>query len=238
MVNSANVAILLRVSSTAVIITGGPRPAGTTVLPRPLLPVGDRAILDIVLRQLHRAGFRDVVVTVADRAPLVQAVFGDGAAHGLRISYQLEHEPLELLDTFLMMNGDVLTDIDHASLLAAHRAAGSLLTVATHDRVVDVDYGIVHADGEAVTAYESAPRLHHRASMGVHAVEPAAMAYGTAADVPGLVRTLLAAGEPVGAYVHAGHSLNIGRHDDYTRAQEHAATILPRLLGRPELHAA
>jgi NDP-sugar pyrophosphorylase family protein len=205
--------------STAVILAGGPRPAGTSVLPRPLLPVGDRAILDIVLRQLRDAGFRDVVITVAGRAPLVQAVFGDGAALGLRIRYQLEHDPLELTDTFLMMNGDVLTDLDHTALLAAHRAAGSVLTVATHERALDVDYAIVHADGDSVTDYEIAPRLHHRVSMGVYAVEPAALAHGTVTDVPGLVGTLLAAGQPVGQHLHSGQWLDIGRPDDYARAQ-------------------
>jgi NDP-sugar pyrophosphorylase family protein len=220
MVDRPNRVDTARVRSAAVILAGGPRPAGITVLPRPLLPVGERAILDIVLRQLSSAGFLDVVITVAGRAPLVQAVFGDGAAHGLRIRYQLEHEPLALADTFLMMNGDVLTDLDHAVLLAAHRAAGSALTVATHERTVDVDYEIVHADGDAVTAYEAAPKLHHRVSMGVYAVEPAAMAHGTVADVPGLVRALIDAGEPVGQYLHAGRWLDIGRPDDYARAQQ------------------
>ena len=237
--------------SAAVILAGGrgSRLAPyTTVLPKPLLPVGDRAILEVVLRQLRGAGFDEVVLAVGHLAHLVQAVVGDGSAHGMRIRYYVENEPLGtagalariegLADTFLMMNGDVLTDLDYARLLDAHREAGNMLTIATHEREVIDDYGILHTDRgggavEAVVGYEEKPTHRYRVSMGVYALEPAAIEHvpaGEAFDLPDLVQALLAAREPVGSYAHDGYWLDIGRHDDYERAQRDADEVLPRLL--------
>jgi NDP-sugar pyrophosphorylase family protein len=237
--------------SAAVILAGGrgSRLAPyTAVLPKPLLPVGDRAILEIVLRQLRGAGFEQVVIAVGHLAHLIQAVLGDGSEHGLRIRYHLEDQPLGtagalatmdgLADTFLMMNGDVLTDLDYNDLLEAHRDSGNTLTIATHEREVATDYGVLHTNGQsgpthAVVGYEEKPKLHYRVSMGVYALEPAAIAHvpvGLAFDLPDLVQALLAAGEPVGSYAHTGYWLDIGRHDDYERAQREADDVLPRLL--------
>jgi NDP-mannose synthase len=235
------------VPSKAVILAGGrgSRLAPyTTVMPKPLLPVGDRAILEIVLRQLKTAGIEDVVIAVGHLAHLVQAVLGDGSSYGLRVKYHLEDEPLGtagalarlegLDDTFLMMNGDVLTDLDYRRLLTAHREAGNAMTIATHERDVAIDYGVLHTDTEdGVVAYEEKPRLHYRVSMGVYALEPAAIAHvpdGRAFDVPDLVQALLTAGDPVGSLPHDGYWLDIGRHDDYERAQREADDVLPRLL--------
>lgn len=220
----------------------------TTVLPKPLLPVGDRAILDIVLRQLGTAGFGEVTIAVGHLAHLVQAVLGDGSAHGLRIRYHLEGEPLGtagplahidgLTDTFLTMNGDVLTDLDYSALVEAHREAGNAMTIATQRRAVETDYGVLHTSGDSgrtqtVVGYEEKPALHFRVSMGVYVLEPAAVAHvprDVAFDVPDLVQALLAAGMPVGSLPHDGYWLDIGRHDDYERAQREADEVLPRLL--------
>jgi NDP-sugar pyrophosphorylase family protein len=220
----------------------------TTVLPKPLLPVGDRAILDIVLRQLATAGFGEITIAVGHLAHLVQAVLGDGSAHGLRIRYHLEAEPLGtagplahidgLAETFLTMNGDVLTDLDYGELVDAHRQAGNAMTIATHRRTVETDYGVLRTSGDggrtqAVVGYEEKPSLHFRVSMGVYVLEPAAVAHvprDVAFDVPDLVQALLAAGAPVGSFPHDGYWLDIGRHDDYERAQREADAVLPRLL--------
>jgi NDP-mannose synthase len=237
--------------NTAVILAGGKgsRLAPyTTVLPKPLLPVGDRAILEVVLRQLRAAGFDEVVIAVGHLAHLVQAVLGDGTNHGLRIRYLVEDEPLGtagalagvdgLSGTFLMMNGDVLTDLDYMGLVKAHRAAGNAMTIATHEREVATDYGVLHTNGRVgvtrpVVGYEEKPRLQYRVSMGVYVLEPAAIEYvpaGQAFDVPDLVQALLGAGERVGSYAHDGYWLDIGRHDDYERAEREADEMLPRLL--------
>jgi NDP-sugar pyrophosphorylase family protein len=235
------------VSRRAVILAGGrgSRLAPyTTVLPKPLLPVGDRAILDVVVRQLHRTGFDDLTIAVGHLAHLIAAVFGDGSGHGVRIAYHEEQTPrgtagplasIEGLDeTFLMLNGDVLTTLDFRALLDAHRAAGNALTIATHRREVFIDYGVLHTDGaNRLVAYEEKPTLPYTVSMGVYALEPSVRAHVPADrpfDLPDLVNALLAAGEPVGSYPYDGYWLDIGRHDDYEQAIAEFDGLLPRLL--------
>jgi NDP-mannose synthase len=195
------------------------------VLPRPLLPVGDRAILDIVLRQLRDTGFDEVVITGGRHAPLLRTVLGNGSSHGLRLRYLVDSGPPgDLTDTFLMMNGDALTDLDYGHLIAFHRQAGNAMTIATTEREVDTEFGILHTDGgHAVTAYEERPRVRYRVDMGVYAVEPAALAYaGEDFDAGALAKALLAAGERVGSYAHAGYWLDLGRREDFERAQRAA----------------
>lgn len=208
----------------AVILADGQGAGPTVVLPRPLLPVGDRAILDIVLSQLRASGFDEVVIAAGRHAPLLRTVLGDGSGHGLSIRY-LSDGPLGgLTDTFLLMNGDAFTDLDYGRMVAAHRCAGNALTIATCERELETDYGILQTDGgHAVTAYEHKPRLRHRVDMGVYAVEPAALDHaGPALDGASLARALLAAGERVGSYAHDGYWLDLGRRDDFEQAQRAA----------------
>jgi NDP-mannose synthase len=246
------------IARRAVILAGGrgSRLAPyTTVLPKPLMPIGDRAILDVVVRQLRAAGFAELTIAVGHLAHLIRAVFGDGTAHGVPIRYHEEERALGTagplatipgLDaTFLMMNGDVLTTLDYRALVRAHRAAGNVLTVATHRRVVRADYGVLHVDGAAgptqrVVGYEEKPELPYTVSMGVYVLEPAAVRHvprGRPFDLPDLVLALLAAGEPVGSYLFDGYWLDIGRQEDYERAIADSARRLPELLPREEVSA-
>jgi NDP-mannose synthase len=239
------------VTRRAVVLAGGrgTRLAPyTTVLPKPLMPVADRPILDLLLRQLAAAGFDDVTLAVGHLAHLICTVLGDGSQIGVSISYHHEREPLGtagplatiegLDDTFLMLNGDVLTTLDFRALVDAHRQAGNVLTVATRRRVVQTDYGVLHTDGAVgathrVLAYEEKPELPCTVSMGVYAVEPAALELvppGRAFDLPDLVLALLAAGAPVGSYQFDGYWLDIGREDDYRCALVDAERLLDELL--------
>jgi NDP-sugar pyrophosphorylase family protein len=227
------------VGKKAVILAGGKgsRLAPyTTVLPKPLLPVGDRAILDVVVRQLARYGFTDLTFAVGYLAHLIQAVFADGSKHGVSIDYHEESAPLgtagaiatiEGLDeTFLAMNGDVLTALDYANLYRVHQEAGNLLTIATHRRVVQTDYGVIHDDGmlgetHEVTGYTEKPEIPYTVSMGVYVFEPAVLEYierDVYLDLPDLVLRLLEADQPVGHFLYDGYWLDIGRHDDYEKA--------------------
>jgi NDP-sugar pyrophosphorylase family protein len=239
------------VDKRAVILAGGKgtrlKPY-TTVLPKPLMPIGDRAILDVVVRQLRAHGFTRLTFAVGYLAHLIKAVFGDGSEHGVAIDYHEEEEPLGtagplalvdgLDDTFLAMNGDVLTALDYGELIATHREAGNALTVATHRRVVRTEYGVLHVDGRRgatgrVTGYEEKPELPYIVSMGVYVLEPRALAHiprGRRFDIPDLVLALLDAGETVGSYLYEGYWLDVGRHDDYEQALMDYEAILPRLL--------
>jgi NDP-mannose synthase len=239
------------VSRKAIILAGGKGSRlgpYTTVLPKPLLPVGDRAILDVVVHQLRSYGFTDLTLAVGYLAHLIEAVFGDGSDHGVAIEYHLERQPLGtagalgtiegLDDTFLAMNGDVLTGLDYAHLFAAHRRAGNILTIATHRRVVRTDYGVLELDGRvgetsAVTGYEEKPEIPYTVSMGVYVAEPAMLDYvdaGSYLDVPDLVVRLLEEGQPVGSFLYDGYWLDIGRHEDYEKAIREYEQVKHQLL--------
>jgi NDP-sugar pyrophosphorylase family protein len=202
------------------------------VLPKPLMPIGDMPILEIVLRQLRSHGFADIVIAVGHLGALIRTYFGDGSRLGLRVDYALEEEPLGtagpiggiagLDDTFLVMNGDILTDLDFGAFVAAHRRHGALLTVATYRRTVKIDYGVLETEGDSVTRYIEKPTLDYVVSMGVYAMEPQVrdrIPPGRYLDVPDLVRMLLSAGDRVGAYGFDGRWLDIGRPDDFLEAQ-------------------
>ena len=224
----------------------------TTVLPKPLMPIGDRAILDVVVRQLRAHGFTDLVVAVGHLAHLIRAVFGDGSHHGVSITYHEEEEPLGTVgplatidgldETFLVMNGDVLTTLDHLALYQAHVGARNVLTIATHRRVIHSEYGVIHLNGngeqiDRVVGFEEKPEIPYIVSMGVYIMEPEVVQYiprGERFDLPELVLALLAAGRPVGSYLFDGYWLDIGRHDDHLQALQDSETMLPRLLAEAE----
>ena len=204
----------------------------TTVLPKPLMPIVDMPILEIVLNQLKRCGFTDIVIAVGHLASLIKAYFGDGSGLGVRIEYVLEGAPLgtagplgnieSLEETFLVMNGDILTDLDYAELVNHHRGGGSIMTIATHKRTVKIDFGVLETDGGFVMKYIEKPTLNYLVSMGVYVMEPAVRDHikkGEYLDLPDLVRLLLAAGEKVRAYPFEGRWLDIGRQEDFMEAQ-------------------
>ena len=204
----------------------------TMVLPKPLMPIGDMPILEIVLKQLQADGFDHVVIAVGHLAALIKTYFGDGSQLGLRIDYALEDAPLgtagplamiEGLDeTFVVMNGDILTDLNFASMVAEHRRRGAVLTIATYRRTVKIDFGVLKTDDGAVTDYIEKPSLDYVVSMGIYAMEPAVRQHikrGEYLDVPDLVRALLSRGERIGAYHFDGRWLDIGRPDDFIEAQ-------------------
>jgi NDP-sugar pyrophosphorylase family protein len=242
------------VSKRAVILAGGKGSRlgpYTTVLPKPLLPVGDRAILDVVVRQLAAHGFTELTFAVGYLAHLIRAVFNDGTEHGVTIDYHEESEPLGtagalgtidgLDDTFLAMNGDVLTALDYGELCDAHQAAGNLLTIATHRRVVRTDYGVIREDGRVgptrrVVGYEEKPEIPYTVSMGVYVAEPRLLEFierDVYLDLPDLVLRLLEADEQVGSYLYDGYWLDIGRHDDYERAIAEYEEVEPILFKKP-----
>jgi NDP-sugar pyrophosphorylase family protein len=209
----------------------------TSVLPKPLMPVGERAILELVVEQLEACAITDITFCVGYLSHLIQAVFDNRENGHVSITYVHEHEALgtagplrlvpELDDTFVVLNGDVLTDLNYAELVEHHRENGNALTIATRDRPIKIDYGVLHLDGplepsgRRIVAYEEKPELVSTVSMGIYVLEPWVLEHvpaGSHFDVPDLVQSLLAAGEQVGAYRFDGLWFDIGRKEDYERA--------------------
>jgi len=232
----------------AVILAGGQgsrlRPY-TTVLPKPLMPLGDMPILEVVLRQLKRTGVTRVTLAVSYLAELIEAYCGDGSRLGLDIRYSRETRalstagPLKLVpgldETFLVMNGDVLTTLDYAAMVRHHRARGAAATLAMHRRSVRIDYGVVEiGEDGSLRDYLEKPEHHYTVSMGVNVLEPRTLAHiadGEVLGMPDLMLRLKAAGEKVLAYEEPCLWLDIGRMDDYEQALEVFASRRGEFLG-------
>jgi len=229
----------------AVILAGGQgtrlRPY-TTTIPKPLVPVGNRAILEIVLRRLREAGVSDVRMAVNHMAELIMAFFGNGEKLGVAIDYAVEDQPLgtvgglarmdDLPENFIVMNGDVLTDLDYADLMQSHVERGALLTLSTYRRRETVDFGVldVDADSRRVVGFREKPVHDYDVSMGVYVFNrdlvkriPRDRPYG----LDELVLQLLEDGEAIHAYPYSGYWLDLGRPDDYDRANREIDRILP-----------
>ena len=235
----------------AVILAGGEgtrlRPY-TTVLPKPLMPIGDRPVLDIVVRQLKAHGFERITIATGYLAELIEAFFRDGAAYGIPIDYYREREPLGTVGALalieglaeehvLVMNGDVLTDIDYGALLDRHRSGDSVATIATKLRQVQISLGVLRfkeeSDPTRLTGYEEKPEIDFTASMGVYCFSPRALSYiqpGERLDFPDLILRLINAAEVVRGWLSDDYWLDIGRHEDYERAQEEFESVRARLI--------
>lgn len=222
----------------AVILAGGRgtrlRPF-TASFPKPLVPVGDTPVVELLIRSLLHHGIHDVTLSLGYLAELVQAYFHQRQrllTH-LNLIYVREVEPrgtagsLSLVeglnDTFLVMNGDLLTDLNFNNLVRFHRENGAVMTIATQRRHVKIDFGVLKFDdGGCITDYVEKPEHFYDVSMGVYVYEPSVLRYivaGEYLDFPDLVLRLLADGQRVCAYVTDCLWLDIGRPDDYERAQ-------------------
>src|SRR4051812_44339987 len=224
-------------SKRAVILAGGMgtrlRPY-TVVLPKPLMPVGDYPILEVIIRQLTRHRFEHVTLAVNHQAELIRAFFGDGAKWNIRIDYSLESKalstiaPLKLIpdlpDDFLLMNGDVLTDIDFNELFCDHVRNRRLLTISAKERRHVVDYGVLRCDGGGrLTGFEEKPAFNYLVRIGVYIVNKSALydvPEGSRYGFANLMVVLLARGLPVDVRPYGGYWLDIGRVEDCVIAIE------------------
>ena len=238
----------------AVILAGGKgvrlRPY-TTALPKPLVPIGDRyAILEIVLQQLAAYGFTSVTLAINHLGSLIRAFVGDGSRWNLEVSYVEESKPLStvgplfglkdrLPDHFLVMNGDVLTDLPYGDLLHSHALAGASLTVATAVRTVHIDFGVLTIESQRLRGFTEKPTYQYRVSMGVYGMSRATLEpypEGLPFGFDQLIVDLLERRQYPASYDFSGFWLDIGRPEDYDQANRDFARLEPMLL--PTLHEA
>lgn len=206
----------------------------TLVLPKPLMPIKDKPVLEVVIRQLKRRGFTDICIATGHLSELIEAFFKDGSKYGVRIRYSIEDAPLgtagpiglvrPLAENFLVMNGDLLTTLDYRAMFEFHVRRGAAATIAACRREVAIDYGTLEIgpDGDLIR-YKEKPRIGYTVSMGINVLSRRAAELippKKPIDIPELMMKLVERGERVLCYTPDCLWLDIGRVDDYRKAVE------------------
>ena len=222
----------------AVILAGGKgtrlKPY-TTIIPKPLVPLGDRAILEILIGRLKKYGITNLTLCVNHLSNLIIAYFGNGKKWGVNIKYSLEHEflstvaPIKLIknlpENFLVMNGDLLTDLDFKELYNYHLENKSLITVATYKRTAKIDFGVIEIDKNKNIAvgFKEKPEYELNVSMGVYVFNKKILNFvpdGQPFGFDDLMQVLIAKNKNIKVYPYDGYWLDIGRPEDYEKANE------------------
>jgi NDP-sugar pyrophosphorylase family protein len=216
----------------AIILAGGKgtrlRPY-TMTLPKPLVPLGDKPILERIIEQLIENGFNHITITVNHMADIIKAFFTDGSKWGIKIDYTLETKALstmgpltlvkDLPEDFLVMNGDILTDLNFAEFWNAHVKNGNNFTIGSYRRSEMIDFGLLHHDSNnKLTAFEEKPTYDFLVSMGIYMVNKSVLKYipeDTFFGFDHLMKKLLEVKEPASVYEFSGYWLDIGRPSDY-----------------------
>jgi len=224
-------------SKRAIILAGGKGTRlypYTWILPKPLMPIGEMPILEVIIKQLVDNGFDHITLAVNHMAEIIKAFFGDGTKWGIKIDYSLEDKPLstmapvklikDLPDNFLIMNGDVLTDLDFSDLYNYHTQRQNIFTISSYSRSQLNDYGVLEVgEDRKLFGFREKPTTHFEVSMGVYMaskqifdVIPVNTFYG----FDHLMLDLIKRNSPASVKVHNGYWLDIGRPDDYHIALE------------------
>ncbi|MEW5757417.1 MAG: sugar phosphate nucleotidyltransferase [Pseudomonadota bacterium] len=232
----------------AVILAGGKgtrlRPL-TTVFPKPLVPLGNKPILEILLRQLQRYELKDITICTGYLSELIMAVCGDGSRFGLNITYTKEDAPLGTAaplaalesptDPIIVMNGDLLTTLNYRNMIEFHKAQNADLTIGIYPREVKIDFGVVEMNERCeFTGFKEKPTYHYDVSMGVNVISRKALSLikpNQYLDMPDLVLKVHQSGGKVSCYREQCYWLDIGRMDDYALAQEQFSENETMFLG-------
>jgi NDP-mannose synthase len=206
----------------------------TSVLPKPLMPIGARPVLELVLKWLRRNGIREVFITTGYLGHLIRSVCGDGDQWNMRITYTQEIEPLgtigplsllrEQLDApFLVLNGDVLTDLNLNQFINSHRKRNAAITIATATRTMKMDFGVIDETDGRVNGFREKPDVSHLVSMGIYCMDPVVLERvpsGVPFGFDDLMLQMLDDGDAVNVFKHNGLWLDIGRVEDFLKAQD------------------
>ncbi len=224
-------------SKRAIILAGGKgtrlRPY-TWVLPKPLMPIGEHPILDIIIRQLISHGFNHITLAVNHQAELIKAFFGDGDKWNIKIDYSIEDKPLSTMgplklihnlpENFLIMNGDILTDLDFSAFYRNHEEKEDIFTISSYVREHINDYGVLETDeNQKLSGFKEKPRTRFEVSMGIYMASNRILPFipeGKSYGFDSLMIDLLKANNPATVKEHKGYWLDIGRPDDYHQAIE------------------
>lgn len=206
----------------------------TTVLPKPLLPVNGKPIIEIIIRQLADAGVKEIIVSIGYLGELLEAYLRDGSQYGIKLDYSKEEKPLgtagpislvdNLSDEFFVINGDTLCDVDFASMLQAHRDSGNAVTVSAYRKKHLIDLGTLELNDDLqITAYNEKPEIDYIVSMGIYVFNSSVrkeLEVGAHLDLPDFIMRLREKDFAVGAYMHSGIWMDMGRPSDFEKIQE------------------
>ena len=224
-------------SKRAIILAGGKgtrlRPY-TWVFPKPLMPIGEHPILEIIIKQLVSHGFNHITLAVNHQAELIKAFFGNGEKWKITIDYSLEDKPLSTMGplklihalpkNFLVMNGDILTDLDFSKFYEQHASNENIFTISSYVREHINDYGVLEKDDqEKLNGFREKPRTRFEVSMGIYMASDRILPFipeGVPYGFDNLMLDLMNAGKPATVKEHQGYWLDIGRPDDYHQAIE------------------
>jgi len=221
--------------SQAIILAGGKgsrlRPY-STILPKPLMPVGEYPILEIIVKQLQKFGIHRITFAVGYLHQLIQAYFGDGQKWNTQIAYSKEDRPLgtagpialvnDLSSDFIVMNGDILTTFDYSAFMKFHISTNSIATVATCNKDININLGVLELDdGTKIKDYIEKPHYSYKVSMGIYSFNSSVIKYidkGETLDFPDLIKRLIKNNEQVRAFNFDGYWRDIGTPEDYQLA--------------------
>jgi NDP-mannose synthase len=207
----------------------------TTVLPKPLMPIGDMPILEIVVKQLKFYGCTKIIMAVGHLKELLMSFFNSGKRWDLDIKYSFEDKPLgtagplklidpdDIEDNFIVMNGDVLTDLDYGKFFEFHKNNNALCTIATYQKPVKISLGVLELTDGVLTNYIEKPTLNYTVSMGVYAFKKETLNYipkNEFFDFPDLIKKLIKEEKKVASYLFNNFWLDIGTPSDFDIATE------------------
>lgn len=212
----------------------------TISLPKPLMPVGNYPILEIMIKQLKAAGVKKVIICVGYLESLIRSYFGDGNKWDVEIIYSSESEPLgtagplkliekNLIETFFFMNGDTFSDVDLNQLYNDHKKSKAIATIGLTQRTVSIDFGVIKLNKKnEYYEWQEKPNLNYLVSMGIYVFEPDIFKFlpPGLSNVPDLIEKLHQANQKINGYIHKGHWLDIGRIDDYQKACQLSETTI------------
>lgn len=212
----------------------------TASLPKPMMPIQNRPILEVIVRQLQAMGIEEILLATGYLEELIRAYFQDGSRFGVPIQYSREDEPLgtagplslvrqRLTDTFIVVNGDILTNLDFRLMVELHNKQANDVTLGLTTRKQLIDFGVVRLDGEGkFREWDEKPVHEYMVSMGVYVMSPKVLPFlveNTFLNLPEYITLLKRSGARIGSYVHEGYWLDIGRREDYERACREAESL-------------
>lgn len=220
----------------AVILAGGKgirlRPY-TTVLPKPMMPIGEKPILEVIINKLAEIGVKKIIISVGYLANIIQAYFGNGKRLNVEIEYFVETEPLgtvgclplikNLEDEFIVTNGDILTNLNYVELIEHHRQSGKKVTICAYKKVVPISLGVLELKDGILKDYIEKPTYNFNVSMGIYVINREIVKNippNHYFDFPALIKKLISLSEPINVYKFEGEWYDIGREEDYKAVLE------------------